>query len=60
MWQPRNGQIIRDSQGKRNFLRLVDMFSKIKQISVKTETKEHIKLHLFYCKISTLLKNFHL
>ena len=38
---------------KRNCLTLVDMFSKIKK-SVKTETKEYIKLHLFYCKKSTL------
>ena len=41
-------------QGKQNFLTIVDMFSNIKQKSVKPENKEHIKLHLFYCKISTL------
>ena len=36
--------------------KLVDMFSKIKSKSVKTENKEHIKLDLFHCKIRTLSK----
>ena len=27
--------------------------------NVKTENKEHTKLHLFYCEISTLFKNYH-
>ena len=33
--------------------KLVDMFSKIKSKSVKTENKEHIKLDLFHRKIRT-------
>ena len=32
------------------------MFSKIKYKSVKTENKDHIKLHLFYCKITLYFK----
>ena len=36
--------------------KLVDMFSKIKSKSVKTENKEHIKLDLFHRKIRTLSK----
>ncbi len=40
------------------------MFSKIKEKSVKTENKEHIKVHLFtvrkalYSKIITIIDNF--
>ena len=43
-------------QGKRIFLTLVDLFSRK---SVKTENIEHLKLDLFYCKISTLFYNYH-
>ena len=34
------------------------MFFKIKQKSAKTENKEHIKLHLFFSKIITIVDNF--
>ena len=50
-WQQRNGLIIHDVTSvkynkEQNCLILVDMFSKIKQKSVKTENKEFIKLKL--------------
>ena len=37
---------VSNMQGKRNFLKLVDKFSKIKK-SGKTENKEYIKLQYF-------------
>ena len=58
-WQQRNGPIIHNvisvKYNKENeiFSHQLMRFSRLK--SVNTENKEHIKLHLFYCKISTLL-----
>ena len=48
-------QVSNITRKTRSFLTLVDMFSKIKQKSVKTE-KKHIKLRLFYCQLSTFSK----
>ena len=58
-WQQRNGPIIHDvtsvKYNKENgiFSHYLICFPGLKK-SVKNRNKEHIKLHLFYCKISTL------
>ena len=64
-WQQRNGTIIHNvtsvKYNKENeiFTYFLTCFPRLNKKSVKTETKEHIKLDLFYCKKSTLFQNYH-